>query len=283
MIVTHNDADKLDRCLKSVSRQNYPRFEIVIVDANSTDDSPRIATRYTSKVVRLKVNHLGYSRQIGVENASGSIVAVLDSDVVLPSDNWLSKAVNAFSAKERTAIVWPKNIGPSNSNVAKCFFKFWLEVMRYRVKNNRGTLAIGSNALYLKSAITEVGGYDIKSHYSEDVDLGRRILMRGYSYVFFEEPIIHYTNMSLGEFTRNQLWGARDYAKFGIGRLGITFTGGLFEHFVVGIRGMIKGMSKERDPSWLIYPLLLMIRVVCYIVRYLQHTISLKLSNRNKC
>ncbi len=274
VIVTHNDAGRLDKCLKSVSSQDFPNFEIVIVDANSTDNSIAIASRYASKIVQLNVNCLGYSRQIGVENASGRIIAFFDSDIMLPSDDWLSQAVDAFSAKENTAILWPKNIGPNNNSIAKCFFNFWQVIVEHRAINHPNTFTLGSNALYLKSAIDEAGGYDIRSHYSDDVDLGRRILAQGYSYAFFEKPIIHYTNLSLREYTQNQLWGARDFAAFGIKRLGITSIDALFEHFVLATRYMVKGVGKDKELSWLIYPALLIIRIASYSIRYLQKAIA---------
>ena len=45
-IITKNEAESLDKCLKSLSP--YP-FEIVVVDTGSTDNSKEIAHKYTNK------------------------------------------------------------------------------------------------------------------------------------------------------------------------------------------------------------------------------------------
>ena len=275
IVIAHNEADKLERCLGSLVRQQYPSFEIIVIDAKSTDSSAIIAKKYTSKVFRVDLNVIGYSRQLGVDLSSGSIVAVIDPDTVFPSNDLLLEVVNAFAHRENTAIVWLKNIGPDNSKIARCFFYFWEEFARHRI-NNSPNVTLGANSFYLKSAIVEVGGFNKKLNYVSDTDLTQRILQNNYSCLLLEKPIIHHTNTSLREFTRKQLWGARDFVEYGSERLGMTHRNAVYELFVLGTKSMVKTVGERKDLSGFILPLMLTIRGASYAIFYLRKLLSPK-------
>ncbi len=273
IVITHNEADKLERCLGSLVLQQYPSFEIIVVDANSTDSSAIIAEKYTSKVFRVDLNIIGYSRQLGVDLSSGSIVAFIDPDTVFPSNDLLSEAVGAFAQRENIAIVWPRNIGPKNSKIARCFFYFWDEFARHRISSTPN-VTLGANCFYLKSAIVKVGGFNKKLNYVSDTDLTQRILQNNYSCVLLEKPIIHHTNTSMKEFTKKQLWGARDFVEYGSRRLGMTHRNAAYELFVLGTRSMVKTVAKRKDLSGFILPLMLTIRGASYAIFYLRKLLS---------
>jgi glycosyltransferase involved in cell wall biosynthesis len=265
LIVTHNDERTIEKCLKSIIDQGYPDIEIVVVDACSSDSSVKIASKYAHKIVRLQSNILGKSRQISVENSSGDLLAIMDADVIVPP-NWVFSAVSKFD--EGVGIAWSYNEPPVNSSiVARAFFNFWKEVFTERVKSGRGPIA-GSNSMYLRKAIYDVGGFDMTSHYSEDVDLGSRIQESGYSIAILEVPIIHDTMRSLGKYTRNQLWAAKDFSKHGLHRSRLSMQDIAYEHIFLGTRGFIKGLFVKRDFSWLVFPLLLSIRVCAYSITF---------------
>ena len=72
--------------IESVLNQTYPNIELIIVDDKSTDSSSQIAARYAAKYPNVKLianakNALvGYSRNIGVLNATGDYIAFIDGD-----------------------------------------------------------------------------------------------------------------------------------------------------------------------------------------------------------
>ncbi len=52
MVATYNGARTLETCLKSLTRLNYPDYEVILVDDGSTDDTQQVAARYPAvKVV----------------------------------------------------------------------------------------------------------------------------------------------------------------------------------------------------------------------------------------
>lgn len=83
VIPTFNRAALLPRAVESVLRQAYRRFEIVIVDDGSTDETQGIVQGFLSpkvRHVRQQNKGLSAARNAGVARARGDFVAFLDDD-----------------------------------------------------------------------------------------------------------------------------------------------------------------------------------------------------------
>jgi len=107
VIPVFNSANYLARCLEALRAQDYPaeRFEVLVVDNNSTDGSVAIAERY-DWVRRLhEAKQCSYStRNTGIRAASGEIVAFLDPDCV-PVPGWLSAIARALEDPNRGVVL----------------------------------------------------------------------------------------------------------------------------------------------------------------------------------
>ncbi len=90
VIPVYNAEKTLNLCLDAVLNQDYPSFEVIVVDDCSTDSSPSIYSLYGVRIIRLDENRgPAYARQEGVKIARGEAIAFTDSDCV-PPINWLS-------------------------------------------------------------------------------------------------------------------------------------------------------------------------------------------------
>jgi glycosyltransferase involved in cell wall biosynthesis len=99
VIPTLNSGKTLQACLQAITAQKFPqdRCEIVIADAGSTDDTLEIArTCGVDKIVAnpLKTGEAG--KTAGIQAASGDIIALVDSDNILPDAEWLQRMVAPF-------------------------------------------------------------------------------------------------------------------------------------------------------------------------------------------
>lgn len=80
-MIVKNEENKLDRCLNSIAE--YVE-DIVIVDTGSTDDTKKIAEKYTSKVYDFKwCNDFSKARNFSISKASNDWVLILDADEVI--------------------------------------------------------------------------------------------------------------------------------------------------------------------------------------------------------
>ena len=85
IVPVYNVEEYLEKCLLSIINQTYQNLEIILIDDGSTDSSGIICEQYKEKDKRIKVIHkenggLSSARNIGVEQASGTWVAFVDSD-----------------------------------------------------------------------------------------------------------------------------------------------------------------------------------------------------------
>jgi hypothetical protein len=108
VIATRNRPEDLARCLDSVTRVVYPRFEVIVVDNDpDTDATERlIRDRFAGRVryTREPVRGTSRARNRGLALASGEIVAFADDDVVVDRD-WLAAIAEAFASGERVGCV----------------------------------------------------------------------------------------------------------------------------------------------------------------------------------
>jgi glycosyltransferase involved in cell wall biosynthesis len=83
----HQASLLLPRTLGALVDSDYPRdrWELIVVDDASADDSATVAARYADTVIRLPGNPHGpaYARNRGFEVSRGEIVMFFDSDVVV--------------------------------------------------------------------------------------------------------------------------------------------------------------------------------------------------------
>jgi len=100
VIPAHNEEKYLPTCLKSLKQQtlNPKKFEIIIVDDHSSDQTATIAKQFEVKVIKSKVTP-GKSSALnqGLEIAKGEIIAAVDADSQLPP-NFLARVREAFES-----------------------------------------------------------------------------------------------------------------------------------------------------------------------------------------
>lgn len=102
LIPTLNVAKVLEKCLESVTNQDYPKdkIEIIVADGGSIDNTLAIARKYKAKIYKnpLKTGEAG--KAVALQQAQGELVALIDSDNILPSKSWLKRMVEPFSDLE---------------------------------------------------------------------------------------------------------------------------------------------------------------------------------------
>ena len=97
VIVPVFNAEKtLERCVNSIINQTYSKFEIILVDDGSLDNSLKICDKYKKQDSRIKVIHqenggVSKTRNVGLANATGEWILFVDSDDLI--DRELCKKV----------------------------------------------------------------------------------------------------------------------------------------------------------------------------------------------
>jgi cellulose synthase/poly-beta-1,6-N-acetylglucosamine synthase-like glycosyltransferase len=96
VIPTYKRAADLDRCLEAVSRQEYDRYDVIVVDNSPGDPETRaIAEKWGARYVREQKKGLCRARNRGALVSAAEIIAYLDDDSV-PEPQWLAGLAKAF-------------------------------------------------------------------------------------------------------------------------------------------------------------------------------------------
>ena len=85
IVPVYNAQDYLDRCLRSLADQDYPDFEVLLVDDGSTDRSGGICEDWSGKdsrfiTCRKENGGVSDARNYGLDRCSGEYIAFVDAD-----------------------------------------------------------------------------------------------------------------------------------------------------------------------------------------------------------
>ena len=91
IIPVYNVRDYVERCVQSVTAQDYANLEIVLVDDGSDDGSAELCDRLQKADARVSVFHKSHegvavARKFGLEKSHGEYIHFLDSDDWLEHD-----------------------------------------------------------------------------------------------------------------------------------------------------------------------------------------------------
>lgn len=193
VIPAYNASGHIGETLDSVKKQTYTNWEIILVNDCSTDHTVNLVKQFaeqvssTIKVITNETNSgVSVSRNVAVANASGSWLALLDSDDVwLP--NHLETLVNEVVKESGLNIVY-SGFQAFLDDVNNIIFK--QEISKDIIDNFNVSLythQIGitsSTALIEKKAWNNVGGMIKGLNYCEEMELFIRLAKVGAKFKF---------------------------------------------------------------------------------------------------
>ena len=184
IIAARNEYDNLMENLPAILEQDYPDFEVVVVNDGSWDDTSVLLKAFQEKCAHLKIvycpdnetYHAGKKMAItlGVKAAKNEQLVFTDADCKPLNKNWLSTMMS--SMEQSSAIVlgfspYSKEKGLLNAVIR---FDAWQVGLNYLSFALAGIpyMGVGRNMSYRKSQFFEVGGFRKHNHIrSGDDDL----------------------------------------------------------------------------------------------------------------
>ena len=97
--VCYNSARTLQETIESVLTQTYQNIEYIIIDGNSTDETPAILTQYQNRIAHIVSEPdkgLYDAMNKGIALSTGEVIGILNSDDVLAHSGVIADLVNAF-------------------------------------------------------------------------------------------------------------------------------------------------------------------------------------------
>jgi len=205
VIPCHNVEKEIANCITALLEQDYPKdkFEIIVVDDGSTDDTLGIVSGYDIKVLRHERRKgRAVAMNTGIEVASGSIIAFTNADCV-PEKSWLMKLIAGYT-NDRVAGVGGLTTTPAEGDIYLEFMRR-LSYMQYNGPENTYSPLSSSNISYRKSILQEVGGFDTDLQFSgEDQDIWLKVKQLGYDVLYTQKAkVYHYHHaFKLGSYAK---------------------------------------------------------------------------------
>lgn len=177
---SYNQAQFIERTIKSVLDQNYPDLEYIVMDGGSTDGTVEILKKYSDRIIWKSEKDNGQTEAInkGLKIATGDIVAYINSDDTYEPGAF-AKVVEFFQNNSNTKWVYGKcKIINENDQEIRKPITFYKNLL---LKNYSYTKLLSENfisqpATFWKREIhSETGFFDESEHYCMDYEFWLRI------------------------------------------------------------------------------------------------------------
>jgi glycosyltransferase involved in cell wall biosynthesis len=194
VIPAYNAALTIGQTLDSVFSQTFRNFEVVLVDDGSTDRTRDAVAGYGDRIrVLAKVNEgkPAATRNIGVREARGELVAFLDADDWWREDK-LERQVAVFGGRPDVGLVYTADATVDTAgkilSVNPCPVGARGRIYELLAVRN---LMVGSSVMARRKAILQAGGFDENLTSIENWDLWIRI-SRDWAIEYIDEPLTLY-------------------------------------------------------------------------------------------
>jgi glycosyltransferase involved in cell wall biosynthesis len=271
IICTHNRDTYLGAATDSLLKQDFPDFEVVVVDNASNDRTGSVVEERLCdprlKYVYEPAIGLSVARNTGAKESRGGILAYLDDDAVA-SPGWLSRLYAAYQSNEKLAVaggkvtlLWPPGLHPPS----------WLSE---GLAGNLGAYDLGDEVVYIsepgltprglnysirRSFLEQIGGFDInlgrigkKLLSNEELQVTELALQLGWQVAYLPDAIVAHNvapeRINRSWFLQRGWWQgiSECYREQLAGRAGIRQLARGGEGFV---RGLYKSVKYFSNPA----------------------------------
>jgi GT2 family glycosyltransferase len=214
IVPTYNREGILVATLRYLAQQDYPRFEIIVVDQTRTHEPEtviqlnKLIQAGTIRYFRLDQPSLPNARNFGTQQAKGEIVLFVDDDII-PVPCLIATHAAAYNAPDiggvagrRTFPIEP--VPPESPTPVGMIARNSTHVANFSATMPQHSVewAPGCNMSFRRHLITAVGGFDamfVGSAVYEDVEFCFRLRRYGYRIVFAPEAhIVHLQQIAGG-------------------------------------------------------------------------------------
>lgn len=188
IVPVYNKENFVEECIKSVLRQTFSEYELILVDDGSADRSAIICDAYAAQDERIIVIHkanggLSDARNEGLNSASGEYVLFLDGDDYWIDSSFLELIWGRLSKERTDVIIYGSRKIYSNCEILDAWIENYNEYeygvsedkIKYLMEHNIYQSSAWSKAT--KRAVIESRKIRfVKDQLSEDVEWSLKLL-----------------------------------------------------------------------------------------------------------
>lgn len=190
-----NEEKFLPSLLKDLSKQALRDFEVILVDAESKDQTVAKAKQFTDSLPKLIIlstsrHNVSYSRNLGAKNASGKYLIFIDADSRLPSYFLSGLHYRLESHRTDMFTCWCQSddkdaVNKATANTMNIFIETSLLL--------DSPAALGALIGIKRSIFSKTKGFDTKVTFAEDAEFVNRVYKLGHNFKVFRDPRFVYS------------------------------------------------------------------------------------------
>lgn len=205
VVCTYNGSRTIGECCREIHKLDYPNMEVIIVDDGSTDGTYKAVSQNGFRVVRTPNVGLSAARNLGLEVASGEIVAYIDDDAY-PDPHWLKYLAATFLTSDCAGAGGPNIPPPGDGKTAECIADAPGGPLHVLISDYMAEHLPGCNMAFRRDCLMAIGGFDpIFRNAGDDVDVCWRIQERGWWLAFSPGAMVwHHRRNSVRAYLRQQ-------------------------------------------------------------------------------
>lgn len=190
--------------IESILNQTFADFELLIINDGSTDSTFDIIASY--KDDRIKVIHnernlgISVSRNRGIQGAHSGLIAIMDADDKSRPER-LERQYAYFKTHPECSFLGSHYVVIDDEGVERSLGRSPLYHESILFHLCFGNCLAHSSMMFVKDAITALGGYDETLSFAEDYDLWARAMPR-YKFAVIPQPLILYRSNVEGSASR---------------------------------------------------------------------------------
>ncbi|HYG18759.1 MAG TPA: glycosyltransferase [Ohtaekwangia sp.] len=176
IICAHDEAANITTLIPALLQQNYPEFEVIIVDDRSNDSTFDLLLAETKKDHRLRMVHVNrtpphvnskkYAITLGIKAARYEWIVLTDADCRPKNDQWLLSLSKGFSADTRFVLGYSPYLKARGFLNRMIRFETLLTAIQYLSFAILGNpyMGVGRNLAYRRSFFLEAKGFNNLLH-----------------------------------------------------------------------------------------------------------------------
>ena len=180
----YNSADYIGQAIESVLIQNYPKFELLIVDDGSTDNTREVILQYKDERIKYFYKENGgpsSARNHAIKQAKGQYIMPLDADDMMVP-NFIISHLKEFEKHPEADLVYSDVLLIDKvGNPIKVMNKPEYQDRRHLIRDlfRRGHPIVPFRLGLRRSVFDKIGLYDESLMVAEDYDMMRRFVKAG--------------------------------------------------------------------------------------------------------
>jgi len=207
IVVNFNGMPYIESCLRSILKQDFAHFEVILVDNKSSDKSLDYARQqFPGVLIVANEKNLGYSGGInsGIGHGHGDYLAPINADTEA-KQGWLAAMVNFMDANPEVGAVTPKSllyrdrnkIGTLGLNIHLTGLGFIRGLNQTNSDFPQEPFQVagvsGCSYLIRREIVEKMGGLNESNFmYYDDVDLSWMVNLMGYKIYCVPQSIVYH-------------------------------------------------------------------------------------------